>query len=906
MTSYSVYPDQIDAYGTLPLVRDGIDEIRARDHNSLRDAIIKIEQELGLQPSGAFATVRARLDDVADAKAQIEAHLVDPVDAHDASAISILDPSDNYIAVDVEGALGELAAVLPERPDVIGFDNPLIPNTGIPSFVGQAGRLHVYNTTTSGSPSILERTQPIEVSGVHIFDVGESNGEGLAELEFTTGPNALAWKGPGDIDFGDAVDISSLTKGELVTLTSPSGKSIRVSADSALLPFSAKVDTFELFKLDAATGNFSIGGDGIADTQYITRTAISRTNPNSRFQFMISGEFFPADRGTLVLQRKLRLAADDFTPIAILDVGALFDEARRESGQLAYIPTLAAFDTVSLFDVHPIRNDYDDLELDADGNPVYENYDVNVTFTPQQIGKYLIPVSNDHSLVTNAVLGAPADITVGEIEQEVSSYRIVHYISGVTDFNGEPDSDDIFSISDPFGGANDGDSNVRMSNVIVDTSETRPGFHAIPDAVVALAGLEISPVAPTESTTKVLSGIHYYNSENDLFNVEAESDTNLFSNTYLERNILRFETDVFTFPSGTNGSTGGNYGTQVDVLELEDTTFALYSDSNLPDHTTTGKNKAFYRITGSKNTDRRIYPDGYQFSTRARVTGTFWDPFGPGETLDAYGYPDGTGTPQVTRILVNSYQSSAHTSNPRADETKEWFTDEDFRVGTSEDFTTVPPAEDHFVGFPLDTFDSTTALGYGELQVGGRWDADEANLPGLIFPQDDYTSGGAYDEINPIQFGLVDYSDGYYEVESTYQRLFNLGWATNGGRLRIRSYGNSLIGFNDIDDENPDRPVKIEVKIPGSTTNSTGWLDIGKLYEINQYDDGDGALKGDVEGGPGDFTVPFTFGVRNTADANFMIAVRITYAPEDNNVETAKRKIMSYMELLPPVPPPAP
>ena len=73
MTSFSAYPSALDSYGTLPLVRDGIDEIRARDHNSLRDAIIKIEQELGIQPSGAFATVRDRLDSVSDASAQISA-----------------------------------------------------------------------------------------------------------------------------------------------------------------------------------------------------------------------------------------------------------------------------------------------------------------------------------------------------------------------------------------------------------------------------------------------------------------------------------------------------------------------------------------------------------------------------------------------------------------------------------------------------------------------------------------------------------------------------------------------------------------------------------------------------------------------------------------------------------------
>ena len=38
----TVYPQQIDGYSTLPLRRDGIDEIRADDVNRLRNAIIAI------------------------------------------------------------------------------------------------------------------------------------------------------------------------------------------------------------------------------------------------------------------------------------------------------------------------------------------------------------------------------------------------------------------------------------------------------------------------------------------------------------------------------------------------------------------------------------------------------------------------------------------------------------------------------------------------------------------------------------------------------------------------------------------------------------------------------------------------------------------------------------------------
>ena len=63
----SLYPDGIDGYSTLPLRVDNVHEIVAADHNRLRNAIVRIEQELGVQPSGTFATMADRLDSIGDA-----------------------------------------------------------------------------------------------------------------------------------------------------------------------------------------------------------------------------------------------------------------------------------------------------------------------------------------------------------------------------------------------------------------------------------------------------------------------------------------------------------------------------------------------------------------------------------------------------------------------------------------------------------------------------------------------------------------------------------------------------------------------------------------------------------------------------------------------------------------------
>lgn len=58
----TVYPNGIDDSTSLPLVVDLVTPITAEVINRLREAIVVIENELGLDPSREFATVRARLD----------------------------------------------------------------------------------------------------------------------------------------------------------------------------------------------------------------------------------------------------------------------------------------------------------------------------------------------------------------------------------------------------------------------------------------------------------------------------------------------------------------------------------------------------------------------------------------------------------------------------------------------------------------------------------------------------------------------------------------------------------------------------------------------------------------------------------------------------------------------------
>lgn len=58
----TIYPSGIDNSTSLPPVIDNVTQINAAVFNNLRNAIIAIEAELGVDPSREYATVRARLD----------------------------------------------------------------------------------------------------------------------------------------------------------------------------------------------------------------------------------------------------------------------------------------------------------------------------------------------------------------------------------------------------------------------------------------------------------------------------------------------------------------------------------------------------------------------------------------------------------------------------------------------------------------------------------------------------------------------------------------------------------------------------------------------------------------------------------------------------------------------------
>lgn len=104
----------------------------------------------------------------------LDAHLVDPAGAHPATAISIQDVFERYLSGNVEGALGELAALVPPAPGVVGSSGPPwlgSTNTGIPDW----GVLKLWD----GALSLSTVNDPEEIYPYYWRAPVSLNGDGV-------------------------------------------------------------------------------------------------------------------------------------------------------------------------------------------------------------------------------------------------------------------------------------------------------------------------------------------------------------------------------------------------------------------------------------------------------------------------------------------------------------------------------------------------------------------------------------------------------------------------------------------------------------------------------------------------------------------------------------------------------
>lgn len=233
-----------------------------------------------------FLTVSAaqKHDAGVDFTFMLASHVQDPHAAHPASAISVTEtPATPFTSDNVQGALGELASLMPPQPGGVGEVNPPITlTTGIPDWglLGM-GEGVVGSFTLNGQPNLASNYYPY-----YWTPPIPGNRTKISQLGYFEPPPAL----PNPAVF------TEYDSGSGTTLTDQWSAGGNTPRD-------------DIFNVPDGVGNYSGGGDGLATTGAFSRARdlvqtyrVMPTAFGATVQpVVVTGVVCPADRGVLAL-----------------------------------------------------------------------------------------------------------------------------------------------------------------------------------------------------------------------------------------------------------------------------------------------------------------------------------------------------------------------------------------------------------------------------------------------------------------------------------------------------------------------------------------------------------------------------------------------------------------------------
>lgn len=217
----------------------------AEMHADINDAVEAIQTELGTDPAGSEATVKAR---IAAAETAHSGHIADTSDAHDASAISVT-PTGGIAATDVQAALAELDT------DKQPTDSDL---TAIAAL-----------TTTSFGRSLLEATDAPALRAL----VGASSETATGVVELATTTEAATGTDTARAVTPAGVQASRDKAGRLTT--------VAASGATETLTLAGPDDTFDVTMDQSCTFTFTSPGAGAWAFTLILRGAFTPSWPAS-------------------------------------------------------------------------------------------------------------------------------------------------------------------------------------------------------------------------------------------------------------------------------------------------------------------------------------------------------------------------------------------------------------------------------------------------------------------------------------------------------------------------------------------------------------------------------------------------------------------------------------------------
>ena len=162
MSEYSIFPKAIDGYAQLPLTVDRVTSVSAEGINRLRSAIINIENELGILPSGEdSASVSERLDKLSQDLSDLTA-LVNIL-VSTAEAWNVVSVSSDYAASSLDFVLVKSNGVTITLPDP--EENVKVAIKNVSGFINETFiKTNSLGITIDGDDAF---TEPIELTTLY-------------------------------------------------------------------------------------------------------------------------------------------------------------------------------------------------------------------------------------------------------------------------------------------------------------------------------------------------------------------------------------------------------------------------------------------------------------------------------------------------------------------------------------------------------------------------------------------------------------------------------------------------------------------------------------------------------------------------------------------------------------------
>jgi len=343
------YPNFIDGFPQLPLLIDGISQVRANDVNRIRNAIVAVEKELGINPSGTYGTVKHRFDAIESLMSVLGG--IDTANTSlvvDFLSIGLEQPADK----DYNIAVG------------IPYDGYIVSTTSISSSGTATGILKINSIPVGGTPNDISLAQDVVF---HVANNGFLQGDNI-QLAISNNDDAL------DVTFtvvfirlvsSIAYSVAGMADGYVQSNTIP-------STDNSVTVFDGLSGT--LIKQSPARIDSSGNITGVSSIAINTSTPSSSVHINGSMALAIktvSVNYNADNTDYIILVNATATNISITIPSASSCVGRQYHVKKIDSSSNAVSVTRTGLDTIDGANSRVMLSQYQSLTVVSNGSNWY-------------------------------------------------------------------------------------------------------------------------------------------------------------------------------------------------------------------------------------------------------------------------------------------------------------------------------------------------------------------------------------------------------------------------------------------------------------------------------------------------------------------------------------------------------